>query len=626
MAVGSALLAAAANCTGAPSGGEADGGGSDGGVRIDGPGQAADVAADLSLSDGGPGADAATADVLDATLADGDASSGGDSLSGGDSTTGADGPELDAAGALDAADAADAADAWSAPIRIPVDAPYDKWTWIPIQGAQCADGSPTGFGINPHAGSSRILIWVKGGGYCTSYAECGGVVDGGSSPTATNLTGFGSADFFADVNDTSDSGYTGNSGIFDRADPQNVFHDFNLAYFPYCTGDVHSGNRVAVYTDGASSLTIRHVGYVNVARYLSTLVPTFPGAQLVALTGSSAGGFGSLFNYAQVRAAFATVGASVVLVDDAGETLRPKYATVALQDLFNSSWATLANAPPGCTLCDANLDGGGIHNLWSYYASDPAFRGALVQSMRDQKRSAALAQPPGNPAMACSAADLGSPCLFPTGLLDLNDNVSVPASLGTIRNFLVSNYAHTWLHRSLENTAVQGYTLAQFLADIVGGAPGWHSGIPCNDLGNSYVPSAESASDASVPEAGGGALPAGYYERLSDVTYGGPASSSAPFEMVRVTPSDAGASQYTIERVLKTNGGPDEAITSSATTSGAQLSLQQTCPPVDGGPSPQTISYSVGSAAPRTVVLYFPVPDAGASAYRLVTYGLQDGG
>jgi hypothetical protein len=586
--------------------GEADGGGADGTVQHDAHGPSSDVAPDLSLSDGGGGADADATDSSDATEAT-DAS--------------------DASDAADANDAADAADTWGPPIAIPDAAAYDTWTWIPTPGAVCADGSPTGFGINPHAGSNRLLIWMKGGGNCASYAECGGVIDGGSSPTALNLTGFGSADFFADVNDTSDSGYTGNTGIFDRLDAQNVFHDFNYAYLPYCTGDVHSGNRVATYTNGPDSLTIHHVGYENVSRYLSTLVPTFAGTQLVALTGSSAGGFGSFFNYGQVHASFAAAGggATVVLVDDAGDTLRPPFATVALQNLYNGAWGTLGNAP-ACALCDANVDGGGIHNLWSVYASDPAFRGALVQSIRDQTRSAKLAEPPGNDAMACSPADLGSPCLFPTGLHDLNDHVSVPAAPGTIHNFFVSNYTHTWLHRSLEGTAVQGYTLAQFLADIVNGAPGWHSGIPCNDLGNSYVPSKEGSSDAAVPEAGGGALPTGYYVRWSDTTFNAGPSSLAPYEMVRVTPSDAGPNQYTIERVLKTNGGPDEAETFQVTTSGTQISFQQSCPVVDGGAAPFTLYYSVNAGPPRTVVLYFPVPPSDAGAYRLVTYGLQDGG
>jgi hypothetical protein len=44
------------------------------------------------------------------------------------------------------------------------------WTWIPIPGAYCDDGSPTGIGVNlPPTSSNNLLIAFEGGGACWDY-------------------------------------------------------------------------------------------------------------------------------------------------------------------------------------------------------------------------------------------------------------------------------------------------------------------------------------------------------------------------------------------------------------------------------------------------------------------------
>ncbi len=102
--------------------------------------------------------------------------------------------------------------------------------------------------------------------------------------------------------------------IFDRDAPGNPYRDHSFAFIPYCTGDFHSGDREAEYG-------IHHVGYRNMGLYLERLVPTFCGASDVTLVGSSAGGFGTVFNYDRVRQAFAP--RRVDLVDDAGPSTSP---------------------------------------------------------------------------------------------------------------------------------------------------------------------------------------------------------------------------------------------------------------------------------------------------------------
>src|SRR5687767_3519934 len=40
----------------------------------------------------------------------------------------------------------------------PIDAPPGEWTWIPVDGAKCRDGSPTGFGVRPQTGSKKLVL------------------------------------------------------------------------------------------------------------------------------------------------------------------------------------------------------------------------------------------------------------------------------------------------------------------------------------------------------------------------------------------------------------------------------------------------------------------------------------
>src|SRR5689334_20606686 len=59
-----------------------------------------------------------------------------------------------------------------APPAKPIDAPKNKWTFVPIEGAVCDDGTPTGIGVyltdNPN-----LLVFLMGGGACWNYSTCG---------------------------------------------------------------------------------------------------------------------------------------------------------------------------------------------------------------------------------------------------------------------------------------------------------------------------------------------------------------------------------------------------------------------------------------------------------------------
>lgn len=171
----------------------------------------------------------------------------------------------------------------------PIVAPADTWTWVPISGSKCASGTETGIGIRLKPQSRRALIYLQGGGSCSRADNCW------TTPTATNLPGYGAADFAGEPT-------LQQLFYFDvRAGTDNPFADQTLVFVPYCTGDAHSGTMVRdlgrpTHFNGANNLRLA----------LARLAVTLPGLERVTLVGTSAGGAGTTINYARVKAAFGT--------------------------------------------------------------------------------------------------------------------------------------------------------------------------------------------------------------------------------------------------------------------------------------------------------------------------------
>ena len=117
--------------------------------------------------------------------------------------------------------------------------PAKTWQFVPVQGAMCRDGSATGFGVSANPASKNLMIYLEGGGACFNALTCG-----------LNAKSFSESDFNACVTGssaascaTSPSIAGGGAGIFDRTDATNPMADWNFVYVPFCTGDVHAGDK-----------------------------------------------------------------------------------------------------------------------------------------------------------------------------------------------------------------------------------------------------------------------------------------------------------------------------------------------------------------------------------------------
>jgi len=198
----------------------------------------------------------------------------------------------------------------------------NTWTWIPVAGAICRDGSPTGMGINLGTATDKLMIYLEGGGACFNALTCD-----------MNLATFGETAFNAEFVGASAS--HNNVGILSRSDAANAVKDWNFVYVPYCTGDVHAGDFPDQTVPGVTGKQ-QFVGYENVGLDLARIVPSFPGLTKVLLTGVSAGGFGAAANYAQVATAFGSV--PVYDLDDSGPPMPDPYNASCLQSLQSNLW------------------------------------------------------------------------------------------------------------------------------------------------------------------------------------------------------------------------------------------------------------------------------------------------
>jgi hypothetical protein len=254
---------------------------------------------------------------------------------------------------LDPADAADAgADA---------NLEAERWTWVPLPGAVCADGTETGIGVNLADESNDVLLFLQGGGACWSGETCWG-------PLATSMyvqTGYNELAFVTDVMRPAVLPMR-------RYDLLNPFRHLNMIYVPYCTGDVHAGDTVTTYEFMGQRLETHHRGHRNVGLALEYVVQHFPMVRRLFLAGDSAGGFGAALNLDRVKARLPDV--RVDVIDDSGQPIEPA----------PGRWATWRDAwniqlPSDCAQCPATVNAVVDYYRFKY----PEQRFALISYTHD---------------------------------------------------------------------------------------------------------------------------------------------------------------------------------------------------------------------------------------------------
>jgi hypothetical protein len=179
---------------------------------------------------------------------------------------------------------------------------YLKWEMVELpaaSGATCGNGTPYRFFVNRTPFTSKTVVMFEGGGACWDQGAC----KGGTLLDAVNPDGI-PANYMTDFDRQAHWGLV--TPFTARVHPLQAVQtqSWNIVYLTYCTGDVHTGNKTALYdnVDPANPMVYMHKGAVNaqaVAKWMANNGLKNPAHLL--LTGFSAGGVGSSALYPAFR-------------------------------------------------------------------------------------------------------------------------------------------------------------------------------------------------------------------------------------------------------------------------------------------------------------------------------------
>src|SRR5262249_23910923 len=124
--------------------------------------------------------------------------------------------------------------------------------------------------------------------------------------------------------------------ILDHGVAANPFKDYSAVFVPYCTGDLHAGDAVKTYSESGDSRIIHHKGHANVLAYLTRVAATFKAPGQIAVTGSSAGGGGVLFNYASFREYWPST--PMLVIDDSLPFFQGDGVAPSLRSAWYANW------------------------------------------------------------------------------------------------------------------------------------------------------------------------------------------------------------------------------------------------------------------------------------------------
>lgn len=251
-----------------------------------------------------------------------------------------------------------------------------QWTYHEVEGTFCRDGSPAGFYTRFSDTSKKLLVYLEQGGACFNSALCmfnpASVSDSLAGRVLTEAISPGVKKGVKQVPQT--------TGIFDYANPENPYKDWNAVWVPYCTGDAYGGSNPSATVPGVAG-TQKFVGYSNMQKFVGHIVPTWPDAERVVLTGTSAGSFGAGINYNQFQDAFGQV--PVTLIMDSGLPFSDQFMAPCLQKTWRELWNLQAAIPPDCPDCTLP-DSGGFLNLVFYTAKKfPSTKLGVISATED---------------------------------------------------------------------------------------------------------------------------------------------------------------------------------------------------------------------------------------------------
>jgi hypothetical protein len=287
----------------------------------------------------------------------------------------------------------------------------------PESGAVCFRGAPYHMSVLDQ-GSENLIIYLQGGGACLSVI-CAAATE--ASPRGVPR-----------------------SGVLDSTDAENPVGDWNMVYVPYCDGSNFSGNND--FTDSQGAVRLHH-GQTNFSAALDRAVHHFPHPKRVLLAGSSAGGWGTIYQRALVRSSYPD--AQFTVMNDAG------IGFMTNLDFIVSEWGSQRYRPPSCAECQTHAH---LTRFVTYYFEhDPEVVVGDFSAWEDS--------------VIMSFTFQSDPAAFRKLLADETGYIAA-AVPDRYRRFIVNGSQHTAL-RSFHTTMQNGVSVAQWLGFMINRDPAW---------------------------------------------------------------------------------------------------------------------------------------------------------
>jgi hypothetical protein len=325
------------------------------------------------------------------------------------------------------------------------------WTWVDFPDTFCRDGSTAGVSVNMNSSSKNVMIFLEGGGACFDTFTCGTNPTAVKTPTLDQTQGGGSA------------------GVFDRTNADNPMKDWNWVFVPYCTGDVHVGTIDNGMVTGVTGQQ-HFVGRNNIEAYLQRIVPTFPDASQVVLTGVSAGGFGAASDYYLVQRAFGKI--PVTSIDDSGPPMSDKYIPTCLQHEWRTTWGFDGSILKDCGTACPDPDNYEL-DYTKFVIDSVTNAGFKVQGgLLDSNDDGVISLFYGYGTSNCTG-NFTTPVPAATYDAGLDDfRTFIQTVTPNYSTYYPASTQHTWIAGPTFYTeAIDGTTIAQWFGNIVAGKP-----------------------------------------------------------------------------------------------------------------------------------------------------------
>ena len=301
----------------------------------------------------------------------------------------------------------------------------DVYSFAPRDdGPTCLYGSPFRVSVRD-LGSPDTIIYLQGGGACWSK--------------------------LCAANEDASMGVQPIGWTDESAERNPPLAGFNVVFVAYCDGSVFSGDNVILGKDG--KVERRHRGLANLSAALDIAKQRFPSPRRLVLSGSSAGGYGTILGTAVVRMAYPKT--PLLVLNDAGPGVTNPEDD-SLMKGATEEWKAMQFVPESCQGC---IESGQFTGVVQWGLDhDPSLRVSTFCAREDFVISNVFLKMNG--------------AAFEKVLLEETGKVHA-AHPDRFERFFWKGAAHTAILAGYYDLEIEGTTLLDFVQAALDGKPEW---------------------------------------------------------------------------------------------------------------------------------------------------------